>query len=297
MGERMKEPRNGLFVEYCAKDFLDGTQNLDVWEELVYRRLVDLIYSTNDRLMDDNKKLAWMTKAGPRWPKIKAVLIEAGKIEVFEGRITNARCQKELEKSAKKIEQKRIAGKASADARSDARKCPENKETTPTAVGTAVPTAVPTADPTAGQLTSNPLNQESKKDTGAKAPGAIAANELQISPAVVIDLFLDAEQTPAQMMWGTYLHELATMTGKSTKDANLRKLLGQWSKAYGGEQAVCEAISDASARQPPLADPVPWIIATLKTRSNSNGRHSKVQRERYSWHDLGRDCELFEGSA
>ena len=154
----MNEPRNGLFVEYCAKDFLDGTNNLDVWEELAYRRLVDLIYSTNDSVKDDNKKLAWATKTGSRWPKIKEALIEAGKIEVADGRITNARCRKELEKTAKKIEQKRIAGKASAEARKETDKPLKNNETTSTAVGTDVPTA----DPTAGQRTSNPITQVSK---------------------------------------------------------------------------------------------------------------------------------------
>jgi uncharacterized protein YdaU (DUF1376 family) len=167
----MNEPRNGLFVEYCAKDFLDGTNNLDAWEELAYRRLVDLIYSTNDSVKDDNKKLAWATKTGSRWPKIKEALIEAGKIEVVDGRITNARCRKELEKTAKKIEQKRIAGKASAEARKETDKPLKNNETTSTAVGTGVPTA----DPTAGQLTSNPITQVSKdvaKATSSAPAGA-----------------------------------------------------------------------------------------------------------------------------
>jgi hypothetical protein len=129
-------------------------------------------------------------------------------------------------------------------------------------------------------------------DTEAKASGAIAASEPQVSQAVVIDLFPAEEHTPAQMMWGTYLHELADMTGKSTKDPSLRKLLGQWSKAYGGEQAVCEAISDASARQPPLADPVPWIIATLKTRKNGNERN-RPQKRNSGWFEFG--CELAQG--
>lgn len=110
----MSETRNGLFVEYCAKDFLDGTQQLDVWEEIAYRRVVDMIYATNDALADDDRKLAWMTKVGSRWKKIRESLISAGKIEAVEGRITNARCRKELEKSAKKIAQKVGAGIASA---------------------------------------------------------------------------------------------------------------------------------------------------------------------------------------
>jgi uncharacterized protein YdaU (DUF1376 family) len=110
----VSNPRNGLFVEYCAKDFLDGTQMLDVWEEIAYRRVIDMIYATNDRLADDDRKLAWMTKVGSRWKTIKSKLVESGKIEVLDGRITNARCRKELEKSARKIDQQRGAGLASS---------------------------------------------------------------------------------------------------------------------------------------------------------------------------------------
>ena len=104
-----------LFVTYCAKDFLDGTQMLSPWEELAYRRICDLIYTTGDRLPDDDKKLAWMTKTGRRWPAIKAALTtgDKPKLAIIEGRITNARCQTELQKAAQKIEQKRRAAAAS----------------------------------------------------------------------------------------------------------------------------------------------------------------------------------------
>lgn len=145
--------KNGLFVEYCAKDFLDGTHTLDAWEELAYRRIVDMIYDTNDKLADDDRKLAWMTKTGSRWKRIKPALIEAGKIEVLDGRITNPRCRSELEKSARKIAQKSAAGTASAEAR----KTLKDNETSSTAVATA------------GQrqtnVTTKLLNQ-GKEDTG-----------------------------------------------------------------------------------------------------------------------------------
>jgi len=88
--------KNGLFVEYCAKDALDGTLNLDPFEELAYRRVIDMIYATNDQLIDDDKKLSWSTKTGSRWPKIKNSLIAAGKIEIIDGRISNRRCRDEL---------------------------------------------------------------------------------------------------------------------------------------------------------------------------------------------------------
>jgi len=144
---------NGLFVDYCAKDFLDGTLNLDPWEELAYRRVVDMIYATNDRLPDDDKKLAWSTKAGSRWTKIKAVLIAAGKIEVIDGRISNRRCRAELEKSARKISQRSDAGKASAVSRNHL----NNNE--------SQSTDVPTEPPTKPQLTTK-LPTHTKNPSG-----------------------------------------------------------------------------------------------------------------------------------
>ncbi len=127
--------RNGLFVEYCAKDFLDGTQTLGPWEELAYRRICDLIYATGDRLADDDDKLKWQTKAMGRWPRIKAALLAAGKLLVVEGRITNRRCQKMLEKSQRNIDQKALAGSASARVR----KGLKERDKRPTAVATVPP--------------------------------------------------------------------------------------------------------------------------------------------------------------
>jgi len=106
---------NGLFVDYCAKDFLDGTQLLGPWEELAYRRICDMIYATNDKLANDDDRLGWVTKTGKKWKSIKATLVNLGKIFITEdNRISNKRCQQTLVKSARKMAQKVAAGKASA---------------------------------------------------------------------------------------------------------------------------------------------------------------------------------------
>lgn len=112
----MAKGEAGLFIEYCAKDFLDGTQLLGPWEELAYRRICDMIYTTNDRLPDDDRMLAWATKTGRRWPAVKKALTtgERPKLQVVDGRITNARCQSALGTAARKIAQKGGAGEASA---------------------------------------------------------------------------------------------------------------------------------------------------------------------------------------
>lgn len=64
-------------------------------EELAYRRILDFIFVTGDQLRDDDRALAWMTKTGRGWPRIKARLLDLGKIEVADGRITNDRALRE----------------------------------------------------------------------------------------------------------------------------------------------------------------------------------------------------------
>lgn len=130
--------RNGLFVEYCAKDFLDGTTQLSPMEELAYRRIVDMIYATNNNLLNDDQSLAWSTKTGEAWPQIKIRLLDLGKIFSDGQRLFNDRCNTVLAKTAKKIAQKSGAGKASAEARKA--KSLNKNDTGSTAVETSVPT-------------------------------------------------------------------------------------------------------------------------------------------------------------
>jgi uncharacterized protein YdaU (DUF1376 family) len=146
--------KNGLFVRYCAKDFLDGTQALGPFEELAYRRICDLIYASGNDLRDDDRTLAWMTKTGTRWPRIKATLLDLGKIAVEDGRIVNARCTAELEKILEKIEQRSEAGKASVAAR----KTLKDNKTTPTSVDPPVPTGAQRNE-TLNHLTTEPRTQ------------------------------------------------------------------------------------------------------------------------------------------
>ena len=150
--------KNGLFVEYCAKDFLDGVMLLDPWEELAYRRICDMIYASNNHLENDDHKLAWGTKTGKRWKSIKKSLLEKGKIQIVQNLIWNQKCSEMLAKSARNIEQKSAAGKASAAKRNNL----TNNETHSTAdtndVEQAVEQAVTTSVPTATSTTQEPKN-------------------------------------------------------------------------------------------------------------------------------------------
>jgi uncharacterized protein YdaU (DUF1376 family) len=193
-----------LFVQYCAKDFLDGCNTLDPWEELAYRRIVDLIYATGNRLIDDDRKLAWQTKVGSRWRAIKAALIASGKIVMRDGLITNARCDVEIEKIQRKIAQTSRAGLASADKRR-----PTAKVVKLFANGsTDVRSTVGTEGATECQPTTELLNQVSdlpkRKSSSRGATGAritadwepdderlVFARSLDLDPAKVRDEFRD----------------------------------------------------------------------------------------------------------
>ena len=158
-----------IFIDWCPKDALDGMVQLDVWEELAYRRVLDFIYVTGNNLKDDDRKLGWMTKTGKRWPRIKQALLADDKIYIQGGLVRNKKCDVKLDQLDQKIAQKRKAGKSSAAQR----KSLGNNAQGPTAVATDaltdVPTDVPTAGPTEG-ATEGQRTQEPKNPSKEKTP-------------------------------------------------------------------------------------------------------------------------------
>lgn len=134
-----------IFVSHSPQKMIVRTYNLDIYEEVAYRRIVDQILMSADRLEDDDKKLGHATKLGKaKWLKVKASLIEAGLLRIEDGRITSSECQEQLARVELQISQKSRAGKASAEARYSSAKSLKNNEMESTAVTTGVPTAVGT---------------------------------------------------------------------------------------------------------------------------------------------------------
>ena len=86
-----------FYIDWNAKDALDGMNQLSDLEELAYRRIIDMIYVTDDYLLNDDDVLAWLTKTGKKWKSIKKRLLLLGKIEVVDNRITNKKCREKLE--------------------------------------------------------------------------------------------------------------------------------------------------------------------------------------------------------
>lgn len=167
-----------LFVEWCAKEALEGTQLLEPMEELAYRRVLDFIYSTNDQLPDDDKRLARLTKTGRQWKAIKQTLIAFGKIEVKNGFLTNKKCTSKIELAKKNIAQKKAAGEASARKRNALK----NNETGSTAVATDDQTPDNTAAPAAEATNQKPIKKKKinkkRKGTAKEHPSQQGRGEV-----------------------------------------------------------------------------------------------------------------------
>ena len=117
------------FVYYCADDMLNGTMTLSIEEELAYRRIVDLIYSTSDQL-ENNGRIAWMTKLEDKWDKVRDKLVSKNKIQIVDGFIKVERCTEEINKAKDNYAKKQKAARARWDANADANAYPNHKPLT-----------------------------------------------------------------------------------------------------------------------------------------------------------------------
>lgn len=111
----MAQGNKPLHIQWCAKDALDGMLLLSEDEELAYRRLLDLIYATDDNLPNDDRELARLTRMGRKWKKVKASLLqkkEALYLDAERQVITHDKCQDKLEIARRSIQQKKDAVKA-----------------------------------------------------------------------------------------------------------------------------------------------------------------------------------------
>lgn len=81
-------------------DFVLGTMSLSLEEKGAYSIILDLIYDQGQPIHDDARWLAGVCGVSVRkWNAIRERLIEAGKITVVDGRITNKRASKMLQEA------------------------------------------------------------------------------------------------------------------------------------------------------------------------------------------------------
>lgn len=89
-----------IFINYCPDDQWTGCSVLSAHSELAYRRIQDLIYINNDKLL--NEEVTWEQIARGfvlEVDKIKQELLKKEKITIIDDYIRNKRCTFEIEKA------------------------------------------------------------------------------------------------------------------------------------------------------------------------------------------------------
>ncbi len=221
----------GLYVEYCAKDMLDRCQMVDPWSELAYRRICDLIYDTDDKLLNDDRMLAWATKSGRRWPSIKTGLLAGPNPKLLvtdDGRISSFLCQGALGQARQKMRQRAEAGTASGLTG----KSLKNLKRPGTDVPILVPPPAATGHGTRPRT--NLITFPVSNETGRDGHDPIA------------DIFGRG---------------LRLLTANNVPEKQARPLLGKWRKQFG-DAAVLSAIGMAETAITP-SDPISFFIGCL----------------------------------
>lgn len=131
--------RGVVHVDFYFEDFLSGVTYLEPEARGVYITLCALFWSHGGSLPDDDRANARACNAtGRTYRRIKDGLVKAGKIEVRDGLICQARAAEELHNAESRIQQRIDAGKAGGKAKAAAetsRKVEKNGSKTAKKVG------------------------------------------------------------------------------------------------------------------------------------------------------------------
>jgi uncharacterized protein YdaU (DUF1376 family) len=126
---------------------LNGMMELTLEERGAYNTVLDLIYSRDGNLPDDDRFLAGWLRVDVRvWKRIKCNLIQRGKLFVENEQIRNSRADVEVLEALSRVGSAREAGLASARSKASKSqpKSNNNNDIPSTDVQTGVSTTVPT---------------------------------------------------------------------------------------------------------------------------------------------------------
>jgi len=224
-------------------DYLADTTHLTYAEHGAYLLLIMVYWRSGKPLPDDDVLLARYCRANRwQWKTLRPVLEPF--FQVRDGAWSHVRVTRELAHAASKS--------AAARANVLTRYKEKNDD---------LRTKVPSTTDGLPSGYSSP-SQEDKKDSVAVATDAEASEPI--------------DPSDAEMVWGWGLKWLAKSSGKPPD--SLRALLGRWCKAYSPENVLI-ALRTAEAQQPPIIDPVSWLVAVLQTRSSANGKARKTDAQ------------------
>lgn len=126
---------------------LNGMMELDLQERGAYNTVLDLIYSRDGNLPNDDRFIAGWLRVDVRvWKRIKTTLIDRGKLFIADGMIRNERADVEVLAALSRVASASDAGRASARSKIDKSDHTKrkNNDLASTVVSTGVSTGVST---------------------------------------------------------------------------------------------------------------------------------------------------------
>lgn len=237
---------------------LNGMMELSLEERGAYNTVLDLIYSRDGKLHDDDRFVAGWLRVDLRvWKRIKRSLIERGKLYQAEGFLRNERADVEVLEALSRVTSAQEAGRSSA--RSKAAKLDsenkQNKDLDSTGVGTPVPT------------NHNHNHNHKEEDSVAKATGAEAPNPVDV----------------VAVIFGTGV-DLLTAAGSSDRQA--RSIIGKWRKEHT-DGTVLAVLARCQVHRP--SDPIEWISGALRAETTQQKGTSNGFTPNRATSDIGRD--------
>lgn len=212
---------------------LNGMMELNLEERGAYNTVLDLIYSRDGNLPDDDRFIAGWLRVDVRvWKRIKSTLITREKLFIADGLLRNERADVEVLEALSRVGSAREAGLASA--RSKQNKFADVKRNNNNLAQTTVDTGVSTPVPT------NHNHNQKEEEAKASPSGAPEPTKPKRSKrSVGVDHLLPADWSPTltdraiefTSQWPPGMLEREEFTFRNHAEANGR-LAKDWDAAF-----------------------------------------------------------------
>lgn len=224
---------------------LNGMMELSLEERGAYNTVLDLIYSRDGNLADDDRFIAGWLRVDVRiWKRIKSSLIERGKLFVSEGVIRNERADVEVLAALSRVTSAQDAGRASARSKAAKSAVVSNQSNNLGA------TDAQTDDPTPVSTNYNYNHKEKdSEDTHVSSGGGAPTVDL-------VKVIFDTGRT------------ILSDAGYEEKQA--RSIIGRLRKQFG-DPAVLIALSAFQSQLVKPEEPLEWISGSLRSQARQNG--------------------------
>jgi uncharacterized protein YdaU (DUF1376 family) len=142
---------------------LQGMMVLSLEERGAYNTVLDLIYSNDGSLVDDDRFIAGWLRVDTRvWRRIRKRLLGFQKIYLADGLLRNSRADREVDEAIHRVTSARNAGRISASKRNE--KLNENKGVAPTPVERHIQPSTPTPTPIKKERVPNGTLEKAEDD-------------------------------------------------------------------------------------------------------------------------------------